>query len=392
MSRHYAFSAVSKLMFLLLTVVLAACGGRTSTDLLSNHVLPAQPSQIAGSHRIYVATTRARAERNAELYTGDRASQLSFARVDVSVPSTHKTGEIEYPKPGPRDPAKFFTATGAATYANEGAIVNDLATTIRRDGGRALVFVHGYNTRFDEAVYRLAQFVHDADYPGAPVLFTWASGGRVVDYIYDRDSATMARDGLERTLNMLREAGASRIDIVAHSMGNWVTLETLRQFAITGDRDIGGRLGDVILASPDVDVDVFKSQMRRYGTPDKPFFVMLSDDDRALNVSGLIAGNRPRLGKYDDAADIAAYGLVVVNVSDVKAGDMANHTKFADNPVLVTMIGERLRDGDDLRHEQNELAAHIDQVARGIGQTTFSAASIVVTAPVALVNATISPR
>ncbi len=48
-------------------------------------------------------------------------------------------------------------------------------------------------------------------------------------------------------------------------MGTWVALEALRQFAITGDRDIGGKLGDVVLASPDIDVDVFKSQMADTG-------------------------------------------------------------------------------------------------------------------------------
>ncbi|WP_157019269.1 alpha/beta hydrolase [Mesorhizobium xinjiangense] len=375
-----------------MSLALAACAGRPTEDLLSNHILPAQQSQIADTHRIYVATTRARASRNAELYTGDRASQLSYARVDVSVPAIHKTGEIEYPKLGPRDPAKYFTATSAATYPQEEGIVAELAESIRKDGGRALVFVHGYNTRFDEAVYRLTQFVQDADYPGAPVLFTWASGGRVVDYIYDRDSSTLARDGLERTLRMVRKAGAKRIDIIAHSMGNWVTLEALRQLAITGDRDLGGRLGDVILASPDVDVDIFKSQMRRYGVPDKPFFVLLSGDDRALNVSGLIAGNRPRLGRYEDAGDIAAYGVTVVNVTNVEAGDMANHTKFADNPVLVTLIGDRLRRGDNLAQEEDDLGNHIEQLARGIGQTAFSAASIVITTPAALVGAAVSPR
>src|SRR5690606_36940194 len=136
------------------------------------------------------------------------------------------------------------------------------ATTLReritRTGGRALVFVHGYRTPFDGSVYRTAQIVHDSGYTGTPVLFSWASSGRTVDYIYDNNSATVARDGLEKTLRTLRAAGASRIDIVAHSMGNWLTMEALRQFALTSDRDIGNSLGDVILASPDIDVDVFK--------------------------------------------------------------------------------------------------------------------------------------
>jgi esterase/lipase superfamily enzyme len=185
------------------------------------------------------------------------------------------------------------------------------------------------------------------------VLFSWASGARTTDYVYDKESASAARDQLEVTLRMLEQSGARRIDIVAHSLGTWVTMETLRQMAITGDRDLGGKLGDVVLASPDIDVDVFKSQMRRYGKPDKPFILLLSDDDRALRLSGLIAGSRPRVGDYKDAADLASYGVTVVDLSKVKGSDSFNHTKFADNPALVKMIGQRLREDDGFASDRD---------------------------------------
>ena len=104
---------------------------------------------------------------------------------------------------------------------------------------------------------------------------------------------------------MLAQSGARRIDIVAHSMGTWVTMEALRQLAITGDRDLGGKLGDVVLASPDIDVDVFKSQMRRYGKPNRPFILLLSDDDRALQALRHPGRAQPRVGDYRMPADLA---------------------------------------------------------------------------------------
>src|SRR5690606_4927040 len=103
----------------------------------------------------------------------------------------------------------------------------------------------------------------------------------------------------EASLRLLAQSGARRIDIVAHSMGTWVTMEALRQLALTGNRNLGGKLGDVVLASPDIDVDVFKSQMRRYGKPDRPFFLILSTDDRALRLSSILAGNE-RVGDFGD--------------------------------------------------------------------------------------------
>ena len=54
--------------------------------------------------------------------------------------------------------------------------------------GQVLVFIHGFNDRFEDAVFRFAQVVHDSDAPVVPVLFTWPSRGSVLAYGYDRES------------------------------------------------------------------------------------------------------------------------------------------------------------------------------------------------------------
>ena len=82
-----------------------------------------------------------------------------------------------------------------------------------RPGRRVLIFVHGFNTRFEEAVYRFAQIVHDARVDVAPVLFTWPSGGSVTDYVYDRDSAIYSRDALEAVLQALVKDRQRRLDL-----------------------------------------------------------------------------------------------------------------------------------------------------------------------------------
>src|SRR5690606_38343833 len=181
-------------------------------------------------------------------------------------------------------------------------------------------------------VYRITQIAHDTGYKGTPVLFSWASAGKITGYVYDKESANAARDDLEATLKMLARTKAKSIDIVAHSMGTWVTMEALRQLAIEGNRDLDDKLGYVVLASPDIDVDVFKKQMMRYGKPDKPFAILLSGDDRALKLSGFISGDKPRVGDYGDAADLAQYGVVVADLTNTKGADRLNHAKFADNP------------------------------------------------------------
>jgi esterase/lipase superfamily enzyme len=371
-----------------LALLVAGCAGQNAGELLSSRIVQAPASAIAGEHEIFVATTRAKAADAKQVFSGDRSPAVSFARVDMTVPAIHKTGEIERRLNGqPSDPAKYFTAKRVATFDSIGGFSKSLSADIKERGGRAVVFVHGYNTAFDSAVYRLTQIAHDAGYTGTPVLFSWASGGRVVDYVYDNNSATAARDALEETLRLVAKSGAKRIDIIAHSMGNWVTMEALRQLAVTGDRTLGGRLGDVVLASPDIDVDVFKSQMTRYGKPDKPFFLFLSKDDRALDLSRIIAGNKPRVGGYENAADLAELGVVVVDLSNASAGDRLNHTKFADNPVLVKLLGEKLLEDSTFgTAELGGKGSRIGNLAGGITQTISSAAEIVITTPFEVLN------
>ena len=44
-------------------------------------------------------------------------------------------------------------------------------------------------------------------------------------------------------------------------MGNFLFVETLRQATIRGNGRFGGKLGQVMLAAPDIDIDVFRRQM-----------------------------------------------------------------------------------------------------------------------------------
>ena len=379
-------SPIVRWSFLLLScLAIAGCGAGQSHSLID--AVAAQDNDIVASHSIMIATTRGIAQDKGMVFDGSRGDTLSFARVEVTVPRVHKQGVLEKPANGARrDAAKHFAAREVGVFNSGDDFRATLRQRLAKTGGRALVFIHGYRTPFDGSVYRAAQIVHDSGYTGTPVLFSWASTGRTVDYIYDNNSATIARDGLEQTLRMLRDAGAERIDIVAHSMGNWLTMEALRQLAISNDRDIGNSLGDVVLASPDIDIDVFKSQLRRVGRPDRPFFVLVSRDDRALQISGLLAGNQPRVGDYGNDKALASLGVIVVDVSSLSSGDRLNHARFADNPVLIQLLGDRLNEGDSFGTSEDQVTQRIRRLTQGVGQTLGSAAEIVITTPLEVIS------
>ncbi|TIP34155.1 MAG: alpha/beta hydrolase, partial [Mesorhizobium sp.] len=210
-------------------LALAGCAGPTH-DLLNRKPVPAPASAIAARHEIFVATTRQQAIKDPrQVFDGDRSLTTSYARVDVTVPKIHQVGAIERVK-GSADsnPAKQFTATDIVHYGDAQQFAKAVGTDISMRGDRALVFVHGFNNGFDDGVYRLTQIAHDMNYPGTPVLFSWASSAKTTGYIYDKDSATAARDDLEATLRMLAKTRVKSIDIIAHSMGTWLTMEALR--------------------------------------------------------------------------------------------------------------------------------------------------------------------
>lgn len=327
-----------------LSMVLTGCGSRPETGFLT----PVAGAAEATPHTILVATTRERDARPGTWFNGERAYPLGFARIEVSVPPNHKPGEVEWPSAAPGKAETDFVVRQAAYLEGEKAFVDSLNAQLatRPPGSRKIMlFIHGYNTIFAEGLYRFAQIVHDAKAPAVPVLFTWASRGQLSQYVYDLNSATTARDSLDRTIRLLFASKAEEVNIVAHSMGNWVTVEALRQIKISGKIPQISKLGALILAAPDIDIDVFKSQMRQFGKPRKPFVIVLSKDDKALRASSFIAGGAERLGAESDREELAALGAVVVDMTDVKALDSSNHAKFAQLAAVAPQLRAVLEAG-----------------------------------------------
>ena len=204
----------------------------------------------AVDHTLLVATTRERDQRPGTLFNGDRASAVDYAEITVSIPPTHKQGEIEWATTPPGDPNADFVVHDEQYLDGDKGFIRALnAQLAARPPGRrnVLLFIHGFNTMFAEGLYRLAQIAHDAKAPAVPVLFTWASRGKPAAYVYDLNSATAARDELEHTLRLLLASNADQVNVLAHSMGNWVTVEAFRQIKISGKLDHANKLGYVFL-------------------------------------------------------------------------------------------------------------------------------------------------
>ena len=290
---------------------------------------------------IFVVSTRKKGHPGLLNPGGKARDSLDF----ISVPPGHEAGTIERPSFGKPDPKRHFALIERRKLddqAFQAAIAAHLSGRIgvNRD---VLIYVHGFNTSLGEARFRLAQIVYDGKFGGVPVLFTWPSKTGLLSYGADKETAAASRDAFLKTLTEISQApGIGRIHILAHSMGAWITMETLREAALAGAPNLHGKLGDVMLAAPDIDLSVFRQQLQRLDPSHISVFV--SKDDRALQVSAGIQGDR-RLGSLDpgstrDRELIQKLGIRVFDISEFSSG-FIGHDNY-EAPQVVKQIGKEI--------------------------------------------------
>jgi esterase/lipase superfamily enzyme len=200
-----------------------------------------------------------------------------------------------------------------------------------------LVYVHGFNQTFESASLDAARLSDGIKFPGETMVFSWPSKAKLLDYAYDRESAMWSRDALERVLDeLIASPAGGRIHIVAHSVGTMLTMEALRQlYARRGDAATE-RIGAVVFAAPDIDMDVFSSSIERIGPLAGKITVVTATNDRALALSGWIAGGITRVGAAEKVR-LEKFGLRVIDASQQGWG-IINHDLFLSNAQIRQVI------------------------------------------------------
>ena len=336
--------SIACLLLLAASLALGSCARAPDLIGVDNPQYPVKSAPGVTLHKVYMISTRADSEVVGVFYSEKRAPELGFASVDVSVPPTHVPGRLERPVVLPPDPRTEFAIVDPTLYASDDAFVDTINRELKGRRGAErdiLFFIHGYNSTTSDAILQLGQFVEDTGFKGIPVLFAWASAGQVARYVYDLNSALIARPHLLRAGEVMGRVDASGYNIFAHSMGAFLTMEAITYGVASGEFDPDDRLLSITLASPDIDVDLFESQLAAAGPLTEDFFVLLSEDDYALNISRFLAGGVPRVGNAH-AEDLSGLGVVVLDLTEIDEAGTRSHTKFLGSPDLVQLIGNGL--------------------------------------------------
>jgi esterase/lipase superfamily enzyme len=285
-------------------------------------------SSLSVDPTLLVATTRKAVNggRTKPWFGPERATRMTIARAKLVAP----------------DESRFsLAAAGLGDWRIEtvepvAAEAGDLLGQ-GSGGSDVLIYVHGFKQTFETAALDAAHLSDGIKFRGQTMVFSWPSKAGLFDYAYDRESAMWSRDEFERVLNSIATTpGAGRIHIVAHSMGTMLTLESLRQlYARSGDA-VADRIGAVVFASPDIDMDVFSSAVVRIGPVGRKITVVAATNDRALALSGRLAGGMTRVGAAEKAA-IERLGVRVIDASDSGWG-VINHDLFLSNAEVRRVI------------------------------------------------------
>ncbi|MEL6757351.1 MAG: alpha/beta hydrolase, partial [Pseudomonadota bacterium] len=290
---------------------------------------------------------------------GEDGGALRLGRADVWLPKlvenggSRGIGETPHAKgSAPRDQERWadyvfltrITTTGKETFTST------LQDAVYSDGTDAvLLFVHGFNVEFDEALVRTAQLSNDLSRDdkfkvGVPVLYSWPSAGALSleDYRGDRDRSLGAAPYLEEFLDLLTEdLDVERINIIAHSMGNRVLTQALEDYA----RDYLDRHNRddlefrILLVAADVERDIFDAANGVFDNLDANVTIYTSDTDRALHVSTIVnEEGRKRLGDTDKNRP---YIRQSQNYQTIDATAVATelfgigHNYYSDNPTIL---------------------------------------------------------
>jgi esterase/lipase superfamily enzyme len=284
--------------------------------------------------QVYYATDRKR-EKEIPAEYGNKRGGMEYGQLVVTIPPDHRPGELESPswvRLGWSDRQKHVVLERVVILTRP-EMFSRLAASVRSVSRREVfVFVHGFNVTFRDAARRTAQIAYDLNLQAVPVLYSWPSQGTGGPIGYTRDSEVMdytAGDLSTFLEQVATQSGATKIHLLAHSMGSLALSKALQRIGNTRPR----MSHSVILAAPDIDADVFRrdiaSVLRNVA---KRITLYASDDDGALDVSKKVNGV-PRVGQAGRTL-VVLKDIETVDASRIE-GSWLGHSYIAESKEVL---------------------------------------------------------
>ena len=300
---------------------------------------------------VFFGTNRAQDINHAGSFGSAMSTEqsLGFAIVDLSydaLTATTRAGGTELLKKS--DPRYLMIRTVRTVGADE--ILSEIRPRIAKSKAfarEAIVFVHGFDVSFDDALRRAAQLEHDLAFDGAVFVYSWPSRGQLseVDYFADQATSLSTAPNLRAFLQfVVAKSGASVVHLIAHSMGSPVLLAALTDLQSDPNwADL--HIGQVILAAPDMDAKQFADAIPRLRNVASGITMYASSSDRALLASQFVNRKQSsRAGFISTAGPTVVDGVDTIDVTEAGTDVFSvNHSAYAESSALIEDIKHLLQ-------------------------------------------------
>ncbi|QQO16054.1 alpha/beta fold hydrolase [Bradyrhizobium diazoefficiens] len=279
-------------------------------------------------------------------FSGSRDSRMHLGVCKVFVPESHmigSTGSSWWKRliKGADDRLKLSDIKALAE-AEFWADVTLQLQRLRISDREAVIFIHGYNVSFEDAAIRAAQLGTDLSVRGCMAFYSWPSRGKTSLYSNDEATIEASEQYIAQFLtDFAQRSGASKIHIIAHSMGNRGVLRAVNRIATAAARRTGKAFDQIILAAPDVDADTFKQLYEAYGKISRRTTLYASAKDRAVGLSNWLHGY-DRVGLTPPVTVLRGIDTVVVTNADVT---VLGHGYVAESRGVLTDIHMLIKHG-----------------------------------------------
>jgi len=224
------------------------------------------------------------------------------------------------------------------------------------------LYIHGYNNTFEDAAVVIAQIWHFMGREGLPAFYSWPAGfGGARGYFRDRESGEFTIFHLKTYLRTLAGTpGLEKLHIIAHSRGTDVILTALRELHLENGSDPEKtrkalKLGNLILAAPDMDLEVAGQRVVAemvHRIPER-MTVYNSPDDKAIGLASWLFGSIRRMGRLTiglvtgrEEKALEREPTLEIIEADVET-DVIGHSYFYSNPAVSSDVILILRDNLD---------------------------------------------
>ena len=225
----------------------------------------------------------------------------------------------------------------------------ELSKSTKKD---VVVFIHGFKTSFEEALFVTNDIYHYSGRTGVPIAYTWPSNdGSILGYFSDRASADFTIYHLKELFrNLMDMPEIDNIHVVAHSLGTQVTTTALRELLIE-TRASGENpkerfnIENLIMAAPDLDYGVVTQRLiaEQFASGFGRITVYTNPKDRALSLSGLLQASL-RFGKLLPSEEGSKEKEIFENVRNVSFIKVNAHTPGFTNHGYLTKNPSTLSD------------------------------------------------